>query len=118
MIGLPTGIIKCLPDAWIKHTGGLDYIRAIKEKDGVPCWHMSFPTRPQVEVLHLYVLFSGHVQFRVNIMEFKSGLGKMNLYGGSFLAKWWAVCTGPMVFPNPPILMRGFRGFRYTEALW
>lgn len=118
----PTGIIKCLPKPWMEQSGGIEYIRSIKEDidSGAALWHMSFPTLPRQEVLHLYVLFDGHIQFRVNIVEFRPSTGKhMKLsYGNEFLAKYWAVCSGPMVFPKPPFPMTGFRGYRYTGDLW
>ena len=118
--GQPTGIIKCLPPAWVQKSGGLQYVKSIRKTidSGEHQWFMSFPTKPRREVLHLYVLFDGHVQFRVNIAVWRGGNGLMNMYGGQFLAKWWAVCTGPMTFPPKPVPMRGFRGYRYTEELW
>lgn len=116
----PVGIIKHLPPAWEKASGGIEFIRSISLaiNSGKANWHMSFAVKPRLEVIYLYVAFGGFVQFRVNIMDYKGGIGKMNMYGGEFLAAWWAICTGPMVFPPSPIPMRGFRGFRYTEALW
>ena len=87
---------------------------------GTAQWYMSFPNHPRAEVLHLYVVFGGLVQFRVNIMEFRPSSGRnMKLsYGNEFFAKYWAVCTGPMSFPPEPVPMAGFRGYRYTGALW
>lgn len=95
-------------------------VRKIRKEinEGKSFWFMSFPVRPKTKVLYLYVAFDGHIQFRVNIMDYRAGDGKTNLYGGSFFAKVWAICTGPMMFPPRPIPMRGFRGFRYTEELW
>ena len=116
-----TGIIKCLPDSWVKQSGGLKYIRSIKPgiDVGMRNWWMSFPTRPRLTVLYLYVAFGGAVQFRVNIAEFQENLGPIRMsYGTEFTARFWAICTGPMVIPGGLVPMKGFRGYRYTEDLW
>lgn len=91
---------------------------ATKIEAGESFWWMSFPSRPRLDVLHLYVVFNGYAQFRVNIMEWRQGDGLTNMYGGKFYAKLWAVCTAPLVIPPRPFPMKGFRGYRYTEGLF
>lgn len=116
----PCGILKCLPVQWVERTGGMDYVQRIRQAidDGRSMWWMSFPTRPRYDVLHLYVVFDGLVQFRVNIVEYRSGHGMTKMYGGTFRANFWALCTGPLVTPISPCPIKGFRGFRYTHKLF
>jgi len=121
VIEQPTGIIKCLPQAWVDECGGVEKIMSCKKEidGGESNWYMSFPNKPRRDVLHLYVVFDGLIQFRVNIMEFKDMETPVRMtHGAEFTVKLWAICTGPMVIPSRPLPMKGFRGYRYTAGLF
>jgi hypothetical protein len=71
--------------------------------------------------LHCYILVGGRVRLRANISHWEAGTGSaIESWDGHDLsgAKYWAILTGPVVYPPEPINMRGFQGFRYTEELW
>lgn len=128
----PTGIIRTLP--WYgaedsQHNNsekGKAYQRmmrgfeSLKHGDG----HIliALPSKPKIEVLHLYLIMDGQVRVRGNIAEYLSGdqVGNVACWDDSTRsANWWAVVTGPVSRPPHEMKMRGFQGFRYVgEPLW
>jgi hypothetical protein len=112
-----TGIIRTLPkhyrvnDHWENAIIGLE--RGILE---TVC--IMLPGVPKKVVLHIYLIIDGKIELRLNIVDYKV-LDVVRSFDGSIYRRnFWAICTGPVSRPEKIIEMRGFQGFRYTEALW
>ncbi len=127
----PTGIIRTLP--WYgaedgKHDAAEKtkaYDRMLKGFRGLESGEghilIALPSQPRFEVLHLYLLMDGQVRVRGNISHYLDGkrVGGVTCWDDSKrTAKVWAVVTGPVSWPSEEIRIRGFQGFRYTQALW
>lgn len=127
----PTGIIRTLP--WYgaedsKHSDsekGKAYKRmmrgfkALEKRDGHV--YVALAQRPTIEVLHCYILIGGIIRVRANIADYWPGsqVGKVECWDDSTRdAKWWAVLTAPISWPEVEIRMKGFQGFRYCQELW
>lgn len=134
----PTAVIRTLPYFGAKVSGGkvqdeserkaisLAYrrmMRALRNLAQNPeaVVYVAFPARPTKEVLDCYLIVGGKVRCRARIADWIEGdhVGTVNCWDGSARdAKWWAVLTAPVSFPNEDVLRRGFQGFRYTTNLW
>lgn len=115
----PTGIIRTLthsknnPEQYQRFMDSID-----KLSDDGNAVLIALSNRPQIEVLHLYLVIEGKVHLRMNLVEFIEG-GSLKCWDGKTRApKYWAVCAGPVSYPPKPIARRGFQGFRYTSDLW
>lgn len=120
----PEGIILNIPKVFVGEVGE-DYILRIFEDhlnhDG--CYFQSkIIARPRQEVLYCYILHRGKIRWRTNIAGYEPGSTEIfnDGLGGKrkVTARCWILLTGPVVRPPREIRMTGFRGFRYTEALW
>lgn len=125
----PTGIIRALPyfGASEKDEPGATRkayrrmrlaFKSLELGDG-PIY-IALSQRPTKEVLHCYIIVGGQVRVRANIAGYANGNGlDIECWDGTLRkSKWWAVLTAPVSWPTEAVPMRGFQGFRYTEALW
>jgi hypothetical protein len=124
MITLPeryTGIIRCLPSCYGDASIGAHRMRLSLEclEEGViESIGIALAAKPRIEVLHIYLVAEGEVKVRLNIADYEPGY-KLKCWDNQFRTpKFWAVCTAPVSRPPSQMKMRGFQGFRYTEALW
>jgi hypothetical protein len=116
----PTGIIRTLPSLGPGHVGRRRYEASIKamEKGRLEAIYIALSAIPKTEVLHMYLIVEGKVEVRLNIAGYEDGDARECWDLTVRQPKVWAVCTGPVSRPSEPMKMRGFQGFRYTEALW
>jgi hypothetical protein len=134
----PTGVIRTLPYFGAAVTGGemrdsskreamrrayRRMMRALRnlERNPEAYVYVAFPQKPTQEVLDCYLLVGGAIRVRARIGSWEPGdqIGTVNCWDDSARdAKWWAVLTAPVSFPDEPVKRRGFQGFRYTEELW
>lgn len=92
----PIGIIRTLPSLYgDKAVGAKRY-------------------RMSLQILYLYLIVEGKVDVRLNIAGYEPGDARECWDRTIRQPKIWATCTGPVVRPKDPVLMRGFQGFRYV----
>lgn len=127
----PTGIIRTLPyygagdtlEAQAKRKAYERMMKAFRQmqRDPEQFVRIAFSQMPKAEVLHCYILVSGRIWVRANISHWQGNYGEqVTSWDGHDLsdAKYWAILTAPVSFPQTPIKRRGFQGFRYTQELW
>jgi len=73
--------------------------------------------RPKRDLLYVYLCIGNKIRFRANFVMSEGPCKKYFVDEGMF-ARAWIVLAGPVVRPDQPIVMKGFRGFRYTEKLF
>jgi len=122
-ISQPQGIIKTLPIDFFDNykNGGLSGFE--KSFMGMNIynyhWIFSLPGKPKYDVLYFYLLFNGAIRYRANIIGYEQIDEAVNCADGSSrTAKIWVQVSSPIIKANPPITMKGFQGFRYTEMLF
>jgi len=123
----PTGIIRTLPyssASTAKAERRVAFRRAIgafrsMDRLGDSEWiYIAMQAQPKAEVLHCYIVMDGAVRLRANIAGFEPGDSRECWDGSERRPKYWMVLTAPVSFAPHKIKMKGFQGFRYTEALW
>ncbi|MGD8777712.1 MAG: hypothetical protein PVH88_01990 [Ignavibacteria bacterium] len=118
----PVGIIKTMPVKWVKELP-FGYERWEKNilamNDYVDhTWVFSLSNKPKHEVLYFYLLIQGEIRYRANIIGYL-GPGEVKCYGGNVMfSKVWVQIGSPILKLNPPVEMKGFRGFRYTDQIY
>lgn len=130
----PTGIIRTLPYYGSHCTGEelkarmkLAYDRMIRSFNlletgsrSITQVYIALDKKPAQEVLNLYLLIEGKIIVRGNIAGYAAG-NSLDIKCWDDTVRrpnWWAVVTGPVSWPESPVKMRGFQGFRYTSDLW
>lgn len=116
----PTGIIRCLPIAFLREAGGDEYLERVINLMNAGRWtyYVSLPGKPRIDVLHFYLCIAGRVRYRANIIGYDSAGTRKVASGKNFSAKCWVNLGPPVVAPPHEWPLRGFQGFRYTEELW
>lgn len=116
----PEGIIITISQAMLKEKGVANwtrnFLRAMRSENCA--YFMKLGSRPKYEVLYVYLCIAGKVRYRANFVE-SHGPGEFTFQGGKTLyGNAWVVLAGPLSIPHKPIVMKGFRGFRYTHKLF
>lgn len=86
-------------------------------------WNFKLTNLPKLEVLYVYLVFDGKVQYRCNLMMYerhksKSFKDSPDQKVRHFKNCNWVLFTGPVVKPKIDVPKKGFQGFRYTEKLF
>jgi hypothetical protein len=117
----PDGIIITISQKMMKEKGPRNWLRnflnAMANDDCTYCMRQG--TRPKQDVLYVYLCISYKIRFRANFVGTDSGWKTFD-DGKEMFAKAWVMLAGPVVRPprgQEPV-MKGFRGFRYTEKLF
>jgi hypothetical protein len=71
-----TGIIKTMPQTWLKElpagVEGWEKDFMVKcNKDEKHYWVFNLPGKPKYEVLYFYILFSGAIRYKANIIGYE-----------------------------------------------
>jgi hypothetical protein len=117
----PDGIIITIGAKMIEERGYRnwlsDFLLAMRQEDWT--YWMKLGSRPKREdFMYVYLCIGGKIRFRANfVMSYGSGM-KEFADGREMFGRAWVVLSGPVVKPDAPILLKGFRGFRYTEKLF
>jgi hypothetical protein len=122
----PEGILITMPERFFdEYPGGEDTFRRIieaLEHLPTPVWGNTISSIPKLPVVYCYICFRGYIQYRLNIMEFRSGESREYHDGGIvrvFKNKNWVDLTGPVVkAPDGMFPKKGFQGFRYVKKLF
>jgi hypothetical protein len=118
----PVGIIKTMPPEWVKALSrGIegwekDFMHRVNTKDD-QYWVFNLSGKPRFDVLYFYILFSGAVRYRGNIIGYEN-IGAIKCYTGEIRkGKIWVQVGGPVIKAKEPVPMQGFQGFRYTAEV-
>jgi len=122
LISQPIGIIKTMPEEWIKKlpNGISAWEKTFMKMNDIEdyYWQFNLSGKPKYEVLYFYLLFNKAVRYRCNIISY----GKeetIKCYDGTFhYGKVWVQVSAPVIKLKQPISMQGFQGFRYTSEVW
>jgi hypothetical protein len=86
-------------------------------------WNFKLTNLPILEVLWVYLVFDGKVQYRCNLMMYERNKSKSFKDSPDqtlrhFKKCNWVLFTGPVVKPIIDFPKKGFQGFRYTQKLF
>jgi len=116
------GIIKTMPQSWLNDLpNGVEgwektFMRMNNLDHGY--WLFNLPGKPKYEILYFYLLFSGAIRFRTNIIGYQPE-GIIKCYDSSdHYGKVWVQIAAPVVKLEMPVPMKGFQGFRYTTEIF
>ena len=119
----PIAILRTLPSLYADpaNVGYQGLMRSIREceRDEAAGFYIALAQQPKYEVLHLYLLIGGEVNYRFMLAGYSPGTDAVCWDQTVMQPKLWAICTGPVERPPHSIKRRGFQGFRYVyEPLW
>jgi hypothetical protein len=121
MIDRPEGIIKTMPAVWVNERGGsikeIEKFWTRERPDDYYCM-FNLSGQPKYDVLYFYLLFSGAVRLRANIIGYEGGKDLLCWDGKYHHGKCWVQIAAPFTMADEPVEMKGFQGFRYTEKLF
>ncbi len=91
--------------------------RYMRMEDGI--WNYRLTNLPRHDVAHVYLVFDGGVQYKVNCVCYERNISKAfdDAPDGKvrdFPRANWVLLTGPAVRAPYDIPMKGFQGFRYV----
>jgi hypothetical protein len=116
----PDGIIITISQEMLHEKGYRNWLRnflnAMNQEDWT--YWMRQGSKPKHDILYVYLCIGGKIRFRANFVMTEGPCRKEFAEGGSMFAKAWIILAGPVVRPPHPVLMKGFRGFRYTPKLF
>jgi hypothetical protein len=95
--------------------------RCMAQEDAI--WNFKLTNLPLQDVLYVYLIFDGHIQYRANLVQYERNKSKRfkDAPDGKeriFLSTNWVLISGPLVKPVEPWPQRGFQGFRYATKLF
>lgn len=124
---MPEGIALTLPVAFFQDRG-MSYaqfekmfLEYMQQDDAI--WNFRLTNLPLHDVLYVYLIFDGFLQYRGNLVQYERNVAK-DFYDApdgivrSFPPCNWVLFTGPIVKCPDDRPMRGFQGFRYTTKLF
>lgn len=121
MLDRPDGIIITISAGMLKEKGYRNWLRNFLHAMNSEGWIYSMRqgARPKHDILNVYLCIGGKVRFKAKFVGTSSGTKQFN-DGTEMFAKAWVELCGPLERPRrgQEPLMKGFRGFRYTESLF
>lgn len=86
-------------------------------------WNFKLTNLPRHEVLYVYLVFDGKIQYRCNLIGYERNVTKTFRDSTDRLLRRfnncnWVLFTGPVVKPTHDFHKKGFQGFRYTCKLF
>lgn len=123
----PDGIIVTLPVAFFQERkmSPADFeryfVKVMSEEDCL--WHYKLTNLPKQDVLYVYFVFDGFLQYRLNLVQYERGTEKVFNDTPDGIERYfeptnWVICSGPAVKCPTEIQMKGFQGFRYCETIF
>ena len=118
----PVGIIKTMPQSWVKRLpGGFKKWEKTFLKMNVIegyYWTFNLSGKPKYEVLYFYLLINGAIRYRCNIINYE-GAKVVDCYTGEKKhGRCWVNVSAPVIKLKNHIPMKGFQGFRYTDKIY
>ena len=118
----PDGIIITIPMKAIEEKGGYrsfleEFLDCVEDDHYANSYWIKAGNKPKHDVLDVYIVIGGRIRWKCTFVE-SHGAGEVELDRGKMYGRGWIVCTGPAEKPSPPIYMKGFQGFRYTQTLF
>ncbi len=126
--GPPDAIILTLPVAFFENRkmdpkifGGLFEKFLSRHDDGV--WNYRKTTLPTHDVLYVYLIWDGKIQYRTNLVGYERNKSKTFIDSTdgkprNFVNANWIILSGPAVKAPHDMPMKGFQGFRYSHKLF
>ena len=117
-----TAILTHVPDSFfqdndITYEGFTRFYMSRSELDE-PVFYHFIAAIPTQDVLHAYICWGGRVRVRANVLEFRRNQPLELPHYSHPRPRHWMVTCGPVAGAPREIPMKGFRGFRYCEALF
>ena len=123
----PEAIILTMPVAFFKDRDmdqdafGEYFERFMRSEDAL--WNYKKHTLPTQEIIWVYLVWNGKVQFRLNFVEYQRNKSKTftDAYDGKareFPKMNWIILSGPAIPAPYDIPMKGFQGHRYTKKIF
>jgi len=123
----PEAIILTMPVAFFKDRNMpedkfADYFERYMRHE-TATWNFVKKQLPTQDVAWVYLVWSGKIQFRLNLVCYERNQSKSfdDSWDGKvrhFPEKNWIILSGPAVRPPHDIYIKGFQGHRYTEKLF
>lgn len=123
MTDQPEGIIITISQQMLKEKGVRRWTRSFLEamaNEGWTYW-MRQGAMPKRDINYVYLCIGGHIRYRAYFAGTRSGEVELQSSPGIYermTAKAWILLSGPVEKPHTPVLLKGFRGFRYTTKLF
>lgn len=97
------------------------FVRLMRNEDTT--WNFKLKNLPTKDVLYVYFVFDGFIQYRLNLVMYERNKSKTfnDTPDGKvrhFESCNWVICSGPAVKAPYDFPMKGFQGFRYTTTLF
>ncbi len=123
----PEALILTMPVAFFKDREmteeqfGELFERFMQKPDSL--WNFKKTQLPTQEVIWVYLIWSGKIQFRLNFVDIERNKTKVftDSWDGkvrTFPAQNWIILSGPAVKAPYEIPMKGFQGHRYTQKIF
>jgi hypothetical protein len=123
----PDGIILTFPKMFFEDRGmSASEFEKLFERQMRPdgsYWNFKLTNLPKHEVLYVYLVFDGFIQFRCNLVGYERNVSKSfkdspDQQVREFPNCNWVIFTGPVVRPTEDFPKQGFQGFRYTHKIF
>jgi hypothetical protein len=124
---MPDGIALTLPVQFFQERGTSTeqfkkmFERYMAKDDAL--WNFRLTNLPKQDVIYVYLIFDGQIQFRLNLVQYERNVSKSfkdapDKKVRSFPNANWVILCGPAVKPPHEWPQKGFQGFRYTTKLF
>lgn len=124
----PVGIVITISAGMLAERGYRNWLSnfllAMDQHDAQNPWTywMRLGSQPKKDILYVYLCIGGKVRYRTYFAGSRPA-GEMtfpNLDGSvkTIAARAWVLLSGPVERPRVPVVMKGFRGFRYCGELF
>jgi hypothetical protein len=120
----PEGILLTLPkifflDRKMHYRKFMDVFERHMSAEG-SYWNFKLTNLPRHDVLHVYLVFDGFIQYKCNLMCYQRNISKSFKDSADQRVRHfkncnWILFTGPVVKVVNDSPTKGFQGFRYTQ---
>lgn len=86
-------------------------------------WNFKLTNLPKHDVLYVYLVFDGKIQYRCNLICYERNVSKSFKDSDDRKVRQfnncnWILFTAPIIKPTEDFIQKGFQGFRYTQKLF
>jgi len=124
---VPDAIVLTLPVMFFKDRNmTVEEFKALFERymqQDDALWNFRLTNLPTRDVLYVYLIFDGQLQYRANFVQYERNKAKRfkdapDGKARDFPPSNWVLFTGPVIKPVEPWPLKGFQGFRYATTLF
>ncbi len=123
----PDGIVLTLPVMFFEDRGMTmekfkPYFERLMSNEDTT-WNFKLTNLPKQEIIYVYMIFGGFLQYRLNFVEYQKNVSKTfkdSTDGETrhFPNQNWVILAGPAITPPHIWPLKGFQGFRYCTKLF